>query len=253
MWRSGASQGRPVSGVVSALHRHTDAALTDVAVGGIVLHTTRTHPFWSEDRQAWVFAADLRPGELLRTSDGKLAVVGGVRSFTGSREMYDLTVDDVHTYFVVAGDLAVLVHNIDCIGRRGAFNATTLGTEAWRFRLTMPFAPGRNIAIAKVDVDGVETLLRAYSDGEGKHSEDFIIDQIDKLRSQGKDVGKIKELYSDRTPCPRCEGRLADYLADDADITWSVLYLDPNTELGRLVNRQSLELLDEMVRKQMHG
>jgi hypothetical protein len=247
------AHGRSTIGVVTGLHRHTDTALTDLTVGATVLHTTQNHPFWSEDRRGWVLAADLRPGELLRTEDGRLAAVGDVRSFPGSRQMYDLTVDEAHTYFVVAGDVAVLVHNIDCIGRKAPFNATTLGSEAWKFRLTLPFQPGRNVAVAKVEVNGQETLLRAYSDGEGKHSEDFIIDQIDKLRSEGKTVGKIKELYSDRTPCPRCQGRLGDYLADDADITWSVLYLDPDTELGRLVNRQSLELLDEMVKKQMHG
>ena len=66
--------------------------------------------------------------------------------------------------------------------------------------------------------------LKAMSDGVSKHSEDFIIEQIDKLRAEGAQVSKIKEMYSDRTPCPRCEGRLGDYLAVDVDVTWSIYY-----------------------------
>jgi nucleic acid/nucleotide deaminase of polymorphic system toxin len=180
-------------------------------------------------------------------------VVAGVRSYPGQQEMDDLTVDDGHTYYVVAGGVAVLVHNVDCLGVKVAYNATRLGNEAYKFRLTMPYKPGRNVGVAVVDVDGESTMLYGWSDGTDAHSEDSIIAQIDRLRSEGKTVGKIKELYSDRTPCPICQGKLGGYLDPNAEVTWAVLYLDPETELGRLVNKQSTALLDEMVLKAMHG
>ncbi|MEU8265499.1 hypothetical protein AB0C02_33515, partial [Micromonospora sp. NPDC048999] len=45
--------------------------------------------------------------------DGQIRYVTAVRTFTGSKVMRDLTVDDIHTYYVIAGDRPVLVHNND--------------------------------------------------------------------------------------------------------------------------------------------
>ncbi|WP_203829438.1 polymorphic toxin-type HINT domain-containing protein [Actinoplanes palleronii] len=107
--------GRPVPEPVTAVHVHTDTELTDVTVAGggpdAVVHTTGEHPFWDADARAWVDAEDLAEGTALRTPAGVTAEVAGVRSFTGSQDMYNLTVAGYHTYFVHAGDTAVLVHN----------------------------------------------------------------------------------------------------------------------------------------------
>lgn len=99
-------------------HLNTDSDQADVTVvdgdGTVsVLRTTQHHPFWAGSRGAWVQAADLRPGELLRSADGTRVTVREVLSYTTVREMYDLTVDTVHSYYVVTGDEAVLVHNIN--------------------------------------------------------------------------------------------------------------------------------------------
>jgi hypothetical protein len=39
--------------------------------------------------------------------------VAAVRNFTGDQKMYNLTVADTHTYYVIAGTTSVLVHNDD--------------------------------------------------------------------------------------------------------------------------------------------
>lgn len=61
-----------------------------------------------------------------------------MRRHTGSQRTYDLTVDSVHTYYVVAGDTPVLVHNCggyfdghaeSCVCEGGR-NVTWEGTEA---------------------------------------------------------------------------------------------------------------------------
>lgn len=57
---------------------------------------------------------DLRHGEQLRTSDGYEVRVQAVRIFTPAQVMYNLTVDDIHTYYVLAGQQPVLVHNSSC-------------------------------------------------------------------------------------------------------------------------------------------
>jgi hypothetical protein len=73
--------------------------------------TTQHHPFWDETQHAWIEASSLAPGDQLHTPDGQRATVAVVRSSTEANSMYNLTVDVTHTYYVVAGDTPVLVHN----------------------------------------------------------------------------------------------------------------------------------------------
>ncbi|MFF3329272.1 polymorphic toxin-type HINT domain-containing protein [Streptomyces sp. NPDC002888] len=75
------------------------------------LTATHEHPFWSPSAKNWVAARDLKPGMSLRTDKGDTVVVTGNRPFTGHTRTYNLTVDDLHTYYVLAGSTPVLVHN----------------------------------------------------------------------------------------------------------------------------------------------
>ncbi|GAA3295249.1 RHS repeat-associated core domain-containing protein [Dactylosporangium vinaceum] len=100
---------------VTALHINQDEDLADVTVlgadGASVLHTTQHHPFWNESRNQWTDAADLRPTDRLHAADGSAQTVLEVVVFTASRQMRDLTVGALHTYYVLAGTAPVLVHN----------------------------------------------------------------------------------------------------------------------------------------------
>ncbi|TDC83508.1 hypothetical protein E1193_08665 [Micromonospora sp. KC606] len=115
--RTGRTTGESVTHVL----RHQDVALTDVQVvhpdGATgTIHTTAAHPFWSVTRGAWVDASDLAVGTRLHTPTGVPASVGEVRSFTGSKVMYDLSLADTHTFYVLAGGAPVLVHNnYECV------------------------------------------------------------------------------------------------------------------------------------------
>ncbi|MFJ3876472.1 hypothetical protein ACIPW5_03315 [Streptomyces sp. NPDC090077] len=51
--------------------------------------------------------------DTLRTPEGGTAQIAQIRHWTGLAPAYDLTVNDLHTYYVLAGDTAVLVHNQD--------------------------------------------------------------------------------------------------------------------------------------------
>ncbi|MEJ1202634.1 MULTISPECIES: polymorphic toxin-type HINT domain-containing protein [unclassified Streptomyces] len=75
------------------------------------LTATHEHPFWSPSREAWVAARDLAPGMTLLTDDGDHVIVSGNRAYTKPARTYNLTVDDLHTYYVLAGQTPVLVHN----------------------------------------------------------------------------------------------------------------------------------------------
>ncbi|SBT53106.1 polymorphic toxin-type HINT domain-containing protein [Micromonospora auratinigra] len=125
--------GKRVAKLVTVLHRNADRDLADVTVkdaktgASTVLHTTWHHPFWAADRQQWVEASDLVPGDQLRDAGGRASqLVVSVRTWTGLHWMRDLTVADLHTYYVVAGGTPVLVHN--CIGT-GVNKSTGLSPE----------------------------------------------------------------------------------------------------------------------------
>ncbi|MET7426003.1 polymorphic toxin-type HINT domain-containing protein [Dactylosporangium sp. NPDC005555] len=107
--------GRTTTRVVERQHVNLDSDLVDVTLadddGVETLHTTERHPFWSVTRQAWVDAAALQPGEQVHTLDGVTVVVLEVQLLDASRVMHDLTVAEIHTYYVMAGSEPVLVHN----------------------------------------------------------------------------------------------------------------------------------------------
>ena len=135
--------GDPVNGIVggrtvTALHRNLDTDLADLTISDgsgeqAILSTTQRHPFWSDTAKNWVYAGDLAPEDRLRTADDSGATVADVRPFTGLRTMVNLTVDDLHTYYVFAGERPVLVHNCPTIG--GGPTGTPGGTPP---RQTIP-------------------------------------------------------------------------------------------------------------------
>jgi Pretoxin HINT domain len=101
---------------VTAVHLNLDTALADLTVvdddGDLsTINTTQHHPFWSVTGQAWTDVIDLQPGDQLRSNDGSLLSVVGVVSFVGEQWMWDLTVDEIHSFYVAKGDEPILVHN----------------------------------------------------------------------------------------------------------------------------------------------
>ncbi|MFJ2191223.1 RHS repeat-associated core domain-containing protein [Kitasatospora sp. NPDC087861] len=76
------------------------------------LTSTQHHPFWDETTQRWTNASELHPGDEVRTADNRTITVLTVRNHdTAPQPAYDLTITDLHTYYVLAGNSPVLVHN----------------------------------------------------------------------------------------------------------------------------------------------
>ncbi|GAB3142341.1 hypothetical protein GCM10027290_16620 [Micromonospora sonneratiae] len=120
---------------ITRLHLNQDKDLAVVTVRDsktgktTVLKTTLNHPFWDSTDQQWVDAAQLKAGQCPLVHDEKRlegdstgAGMGGggpgrevtvvkVHNFDGNKNMRDLTVANTHTYYVIAGDTPVLVHN----------------------------------------------------------------------------------------------------------------------------------------------
>ncbi|MEV1166985.1 DNRLRE domain-containing protein [Nonomuraea sp. NPDC049784] len=80
------------------------------------LTATDEHPFWVRDLGRWVYAKDLQPGMWLRTSSGTYVQVKAVKKRTAHQRVHNLTVADLHTYYVLAGTASVLAHNASKCG-----------------------------------------------------------------------------------------------------------------------------------------
>ncbi|MFC7266487.1 polymorphic toxin-type HINT domain-containing protein [Streptomyces lutosisoli] len=107
--------------VVATLVNH-DKDLIDVKVHTsrhhtATLHTTSKHPFWDATAHAWVPAGKLKAGHALTTENGHHVHVAQVHVTPGEADRYNLTVRELHTYYVLAGKTPILVHNT-CGGYR---------------------------------------------------------------------------------------------------------------------------------------
>ncbi|MEV7238980.1 polymorphic toxin-type HINT domain-containing protein [Streptomyces sp. NPDC051020] len=79
--------------------------------GPKTIQTTKHHQFYEATKDAWTQAADLKAGQKLQNASGGPAVVLDAKAYTASRTTYGLSIDGLHTYYVLAGDTPVLVHN----------------------------------------------------------------------------------------------------------------------------------------------
>ncbi|MFJ2213616.1 polymorphic toxin-type HINT domain-containing protein [Streptomyces sp. NPDC101062] len=122
---------------------------TDGEKGTKTAEVTATdgHPFWVPELGEWIDATDLRSGQWLRTGAGTLVQIATVEHRTVPDEtVYNLTVGDLHTYYVLAGATPVLVHNC---------GTETLGadTYSWEHEGT------DSLFEAEVDQNGTMTML----------------------------------------------------------------------------------------------
>jgi hypothetical protein len=100
-------EGRLVTGTFE----HSSGEVLNLFIAGEAtpIGSTANHPFWSEDRQDFVQAGSLNPGEHLRLADGRTTTLERTEPIAEQLPVYNLEVDGEHVYFV--GESGVLVHN----------------------------------------------------------------------------------------------------------------------------------------------
>ena len=113
---TGATADRTVTDVIAGDGQKN---LVEITVGGGKLVATDAHPFWVASLDKWVDAKDLKPGYELETADHRPVTVVSTREWTQQQQVYNLTVDGTHTFYVVAGHEQVLVHNGGACGGGG--------------------------------------------------------------------------------------------------------------------------------------
>ncbi|WP_282698366.1 polymorphic toxin-type HINT domain-containing protein, partial [Streptomyces sp. CC208A] len=87
---------------------------TDGKAGAKTAQVTATdgHPFWVPEVGTWIDATDLKSGQWLRTSAGTYVQIASIERWTAQdATVHNLTVSDLHTYYVQMADVPVLVHN----------------------------------------------------------------------------------------------------------------------------------------------
>jgi RHS repeat-associated protein len=140
---TGELSAQPVLGVIVGQgDKHLVQITTD---GAEPVIATANHPFWVEGR-GWVDAVDVRTGNALRTASG-VALVQAAHDFAwlSGQTVFNLHVANSHTFFVGAGESAVLVHNASCaiathtiyqlnFGKFGAYVGRTKLTVPQRYR-----------------------------------------------------------------------------------------------------------------------
>lgn len=101
--------------VLETIRTEDDKDFTELTVatddGPASIVATDTHPFWVPELNEWVNAGNLQVGNYLRTSAGNHVKIVELNHYTKRQRTHDLTIDDVHTYYVLAGATPVLVHN----------------------------------------------------------------------------------------------------------------------------------------------
>ncbi|MER5987900.1 Hint domain-containing protein [Streptomyces sp. NPDC001787] len=101
--------------VIETILTKDDKDFTELSVttetGEASIVATDTHPFWSVNQKKWLDAGEVQPGTKLLTSDGRDVEVISARHYTKRQQTHDLTVEGIHTYYVLAGATPVLVHN----------------------------------------------------------------------------------------------------------------------------------------------
>lgn len=165
--------------VVTGTFRHPAAAIIDVHVDGLTapIGTTPNHRFWSEDRQDYVAAGELQPGERVRTLAG-LSRVDRIVPRDRPEVVYNLEIQVDHVYHV--GGSGVLVHNAgDC--------PTPNGTPDNPVQLDPNVKPKTNIG---------------ENAAKGKASEQRVLDDIGETKNNkmfDTELGKTQPDYTNDT------------------------------------------------------
>ncbi|MET7601240.1 RHS repeat-associated core domain-containing protein [Streptomyces avermitilis] len=121
---------------------------------------TDGHPFWVPQLGEWLQATDLEPGEWLSTSTGTRVHITAIKRWTTLQAtVHNLTVSDLHTYYVLAGATPVLVHN---------------ATPRQKCDLTLGAGPnareGVGLENGDIEADGVRDLINESGNKYGCHT-----------------------------------------------------------------------------------
>ncbi len=234
---TGKTEAKPVSALIKGKGEKKLVRITIAAAGkdGKAAEVTATdaHPFWVRDAGRWVPAKDLRPGMWLRTSSGTYVQIKAVAKRTAQDQtVHNLTVADLHTYYVLAGVTPVLVHNAcpngeaqrDLAQMRQDMGMLTPAQED-ALAAANPKLKGIKNTIGRMDFDGTRPSIYGQNGrlprpvafpgkGNGIAAKSYLDDAEGDMVSQALKRGYSggnATIFTDRITCPWCANSMAGY------------------------------------------
>ena len=175
------------------------SSLLELRVGSVAIRTSPEHPFWVEGR-GWTSADELVEGDRLHTYEGDTVILGSVTPLPEMVPVYNLRVQEYHTYFVGSRlwGFAVWAHNSYEGSARGELleELTRSGVK---------HTPENVVGIGRA-ATGRVVFLEAGSSRAGlqhiveRHADDFaargiaeaqIPDAVMTAVTRGKEVGQV--------------------------------------------------------------
>jgi hypothetical protein len=181
---------------------------------------TSGHPFWLPEYGRWAEAGDLEPGMWLETAAGTWVQITAIDDAHRSQKVHNLTVEGQHTYFALAGDTALLVHNRGMVPLN--CSSDQLAQVSMNARMTERVHPGRNIAVYRVGEGDSARYLAAANKGD-LHSEE-VLDKY--LLDNNISRSDVTGIYSERQPCHseahKCAALMNSYPSLGGELSWSL-------------------------------
>ena len=145
--------------------------MVEFEVGDSTVTTTEDHEFWNVTDNAWQETQHIDAGDLLLTADGATVEAGTLLWETAHvAPAFDLTIDEIHTYHVTAGDEHVLVHNND-----GLPCGSTNFPDGADLNLSADEVATANRLIQLPELNGIE--LRDFEHETGFNTFDYVDDR----------------------------------------------------------------------------
>ncbi|MFB7949081.1 polymorphic toxin-type HINT domain-containing protein [Kitasatospora phosalacinea] len=196
---------------------------TDGLAGTTTSTITATdhHPFWTPETGEWTDATDLRPGQWIQTSAGTHVQITAVKRWTQQATVRNLTVADIHTYYALAGDTPVLVHNCHEAGFKAAQEALD-GLEYKRQSIGGAFFPHSETfdmdSPIKM-VSGERNLPAGYKapPGAGMNFDHLEAQAASFMRENRLSEGTL--YHTGDWNCSTCRSTLADMLPSKSSLT----------------------------------
>ncbi len=133
--------------------------------------------------------------------------------------VYNLEVEDFHTYYVT--DSNILVHN-DC---KVKYGSTDLSKNAINYRKANDIRGTRNVAVFEYKSgDSLKTITKCS--GGGRHAERIIADELKKMNI---DYSNVTRIYSELQPCITRNGSCRKFISEhflNAKVSYSFEYGD---------------------------
>ncbi|MEV5608277.1 RHS repeat-associated core domain-containing protein [Streptomyces sp. NPDC052225] len=111
---TGSKEARQVSATIigSGTKHLVDLTIATKKNRRSVITATDGHLFWIPEREAWIEAGHLKAGEWLETPSGEQVRIDSLAHRTKRNVVVrNLTVDGLHTYYVMADETPILAHN----------------------------------------------------------------------------------------------------------------------------------------------